>query len=115
MNSLRLAAKYCRGEALSFFLDKGGSAEGLLTVVAEFQGMSASYGEMSNCIDVLISKGADINEQDGSGDTPLHTVSYYRNDEMIRLLRSKGADPGIRNKNGLDAEDMYDRGMDDES
>lgn len=43
-------------------------------------------------------KGANINETQGSGSTPLHGASYYGNELVVQLLLQYGADTTIINK-----------------
>ncbi len=51
----------------------------------------------------LIALGAGINAQDNAGNTPLHLAVRGGSDMCIRVLRSRGADPTIRNKEGRTA------------
>lgn len=54
-------------------------------------------------IELLISKDADVNAKDITGETPLHyaTFSTLKNKkEMVELLISKGADPNAKNDRG---------------
>jgi ankyrin repeat protein len=44
--------------------------------------------------------GADINEQNCSGNTPLHYCCLYQKKSLARYLIEKGADTSIRNKEG---------------
>lgn len=56
-------------------------------------------------IEWLISQGCDVNARNANGDTPLLVASrlpYKRNGAMYRLLRH-GAEPNIRDRNGLAA------------
>lgn len=43
----------------------------------------------------LLDAGADVNEQDGRGRTPLHCAVDANSPEMIRLLLERGADPTV--------------------
>lgn len=52
---------------------------------------------------LLISNGADVNQTDDSGYTPLMWAARYNYMEISRLLVSAGARIGIKNKNDLDA------------
>ena len=53
-------------------------------------------------IDLLISKGLDINSIDNKGDTPLHTIArrFSEQKEAINFLVKKGANPNIKNYDG---------------
>ena len=44
--------------------------------------------------------GADPNQRDHNGDTPLHNTAFRGDNEMIRYLVSKGADPLVVNRKG---------------
>lgn len=46
-------------------------------------------------------RGADINGQNHTGNTPLHFAFAYGFDKLGDYLISKGADPGVRNTSGL--------------
>ncbi len=43
----------------------------------------------------LLDAGADVNEQDGRGRTPLHCAADANSPEMIQLLLERGADPTL--------------------
>jgi hypothetical protein len=45
----------------------------------------------------VLDAGADVNERDGSGNTPLHAVAYFGRDAAGRVLVERGADPLARN------------------
>ena len=49
----------------------------------------------------LIAKGADVNERNKRGATPLHMAAEYGSTDVIRILLEAGANPGARDKNGL--------------
>lgn len=48
----------------------------------------------------LLASGANVNVQDGDGDTPLHGAAQSGNVEIISLLLDKGANPNAKNKLG---------------
>lgn len=53
--------------------------------------------------DALVKAGADLNLKDPlNGNTPLHEAVISGNRYFITQLLSKGADPYVKNKNGLD-------------
>ncbi|KAI9440043.1 ankyrin [Lactarius indigo] len=63
---------------------------------------AASYGHL-DVLTYLISRGGDVNVTDEDGETPLYTVE---NIETARLLVNHGADPGLRNHEGLTPADF---------
>jgi len=58
--------------------------------------LAARNGYIDICF-YLLQKGANINETQGSGSTPLHGASYYGNDLVVQLLLQYGADTNIKN------------------
>lgn len=51
-------------------------------------------------LDLLLSRGADINAKDDSGATPLHLAALWGDPEIVRALLNKGADPHAKNSAG---------------
>ena len=45
----------------------------------------------------VLDAGADVNERDGSGNTPLHAVAFFGRDAAGRVLVERGADVLARN------------------
>jgi len=56
-----------------------------------------SYLKLKKQIDYLLDNGADINEQDIRGNTPLCLATYDGNPKIVKYLLDKGADQTIRN------------------
>lgn len=57
----------------------------------------------ANClwsIGNLLDKGADINEKDRDGLTPLHAATRFERENIVKLLLERGADPTIPSNNG---------------
>lgn len=51
-------------------------------------------------VEKLLAHGADVNAQDGDGDTALHGAAQTGNTEIMQRLLDKGADPNTKNKQG---------------
>ena len=67
--------------------------------------MAVNEGSLS-IAEILIQNGANINQKSLNGLTPLHITVITANANMVNLLLSKGADPGIKNDEGKSALDM---------
>ena len=51
-------------------------------------------------LEYLLDSGANIDDTDSFGDTPLHHAAFDGHRRIVEFLLSKGADPTIRNLNG---------------
>src|SRR5438045_8256208 len=51
-------------------------------------------------VKLVLSKGADINAADSSGQTPLYSAAWHRHTEIVQLLLSKGADINAADSSG---------------
>ena len=59
------------------------------------------YGaRIQDILELLITKGADVNARANNGSTPLHDAIMFLPEECIKYLISKGADPDIANNEG---------------
>ena len=56
----------------------------------------AARNNRTEIVNLLLSKGADVNARDNDNRTPLHWAAYYGNTEIVNLLLSKGADVNAR-------------------
>ncbi|MEN2998495.1 MAG: ankyrin repeat domain-containing protein [Brevinematia bacterium] len=67
--------------------------------------ISCVKGDSSGVIN-SIRKGADVNSRDDDGDTPLHLAVMLNNYEIVKLLVTYGANPYLRNRQGLSPIDI---------
>ena len=58
--------------------------------------IAARNGYLNIC-NYLIQKGANLNDTQSTGSTPLHAASFYRNELVVQLLLSHGADANAKN------------------
>jgi len=58
--------------------------------------LAARNGYLTIC-NYLIQKGADLNETQSTGSTPLHAASFYRNELIVQLLLNYGANAKLKN------------------
>ncbi|WP_438456515.1 ankyrin repeat domain-containing protein [Wolbachia endosymbiont of Kerria lacca] len=73
--------------------------ESKLTILHILSSMECSNSE--ECIDLLLNSGADPNEKDDTGRTPLHYATRSGHcDTIIKLLLRKGANLDIKDKKG---------------
>jgi ankyrin repeat protein len=54
-------------------------------------------------VELLVSRGADVNAKDDSGATPLYQAAAWGRLEAVDLLLQKAADKEVRNAEGLTA------------
>ena len=67
---------------------------------------SAPGTECGKKIRLLVSLGANVNWQDGGGETPLMTAALVANLEAVKTLLALGADKNLRDKGGRTAADQ---------
>lgn len=60
----------------------------------------AAFNNAVKCMQVLVDAGADVNQCNENGYTPLHYAAGLFHPEAVRILLAAGADPTVRNKNG---------------
>ena len=64
--------------------------------------VAAFYGR-KEIVELLLSKGADVNAKDSKGETALMVAAFYGRKETVELLLSKGADVNAKDNEGKTA------------
>ncbi len=113
---LTTAVMYKKPDVVRHFLHLGGNPNerGIygrpalhLAVTSHKKNMLDLDSGMKDIIDMLLSAGADINAQDSDGNTAMITAGAGGQLAVMNYLKSKGADPSIRNNAGADASGAY--------
>jgi ankyrin repeat protein/fucose 4-O-acetylase-like acetyltransferase len=68
--------------------------------------MEASWRQDRGLIEELLNKGADINQKDDDGFTPLMAVSQMRRQDLVERLAVRGADVELKNNAGITAKQI---------
>ena len=68
--------------------------------------MEASWRQDRGLIEELLNKGADVNQKDNDGFTPLMVVSRMRRQDLVERLTVRGADVDLKNNAGITAEQI---------
>ncbi|WIM67141.1 ankyrin repeat domain-containing protein [Corynebacterium breve] len=71
--------------------------------------MLASYSGQPELVKALIERGAEVNQPNGRGQTPLGGVIFKKEDAIIDLLLEAGADPHAGHPSGVEAAQMFGR------
>lgn len=106
--ALIVAAEHGKLSAVQTILKSGADAE----MVGRFKRtalLAAAIGreeQFHDVIRLLIRVGADVNAQDVSGQTALHTAAQAGDLDMVRLLMSKKAKINVKNDEGRSALDF---------
>ena len=59
-----------------------------------------------DCVEYLIQKGGNVNQQDRFGSSPLHHAAYDNNGYLIKLLSEQNADLHLQDEEGHTAQDV---------
>ena len=68
--------------------------------------MQAAHLQRVDVATVLLQSGANVNESLRNGWTALHWAAAHNDEQMLTLLIVSGADPGLKDENGLTALDV---------
>ena len=97
----------CSG-ACQFLLSNGADPnkkgiDGRFPLACPFQPDVAAVDKQIECIRLLVSAGARVNERDDSESTPLMHAVWSGNTQAVKELLRLGADPGLRDNDGKTA------------
>lgn len=115
-NVLMLACLHKNFEAANYFLNQGvdpnkggpgGVTALMLAVTTQYKQSLTIKDEIKNLIDILALKGADLNQQDGVGNTAMISAASAGHFGLMKYLEKKGADPTITNNNGTTARQAF--------
>lgn len=113
------AAACLKPGSIEFLLSKGADPNkrgngNLFPLACPFQPDVAAVDKQIECIRLLVSAGAQINERTDSGFTPLMKAAWFGNTQAAKELLKLGADPELRDNNGKTAAIVaFERGHDE--
>jgi ankyrin repeat protein len=113
------AARCLKPRLIEFLLSKGAQPNkrgdgGLFPLACPFQPNVEAVDKQIECIRLLVSAGAGINDRTDSGATPLMNAAWYGNTLAAEELLRLGADPELRDNRGRTAAMMaFERGHDE--
>ena len=90
---LHYAAEYCNIDTIEFLLSKGAdihAKEYVFGATPLYLAMwNKRWNKRGEIVKYLVSRGADVLAQDGSGNIPLHWAANYCNIDVVEFLLSK--------------------------
>lgn len=105
-NATHVAAKYNQLEALEMILEAGADPNVIGFDNTSGMQLGITHGNVE-ITKMFILSGADVNGVDILGNTALHFAAIYGRRDIARmLLRTKGMDASIKNKDGKTALDI---------
>lgn len=105
-NAIHAATKYDQLEALQYLLKAGADPNVNGSSDTSANHLSVMFGNIE-CMELLIKYGANVNAADSAGDTLLHYAAKYGRRDIARsLLRTRGIDSSLKNKDGKTALDI---------
>jgi ankyrin repeat protein len=106
--AVHLAAFFGRMDAVRLLLERGAPAgERSTNAMANMPlhaAMAGRLGAKGLCL--LLDHGAEVDAQQHGGYTVLHAASMHGDEELVRLLLERGADPLLRTDDGRTAADF---------
>jgi len=113
------AASCLKPRSIEFLLSKGADPNkkgdgGLFPLACPFQPDVAAVDKQIECIRLLVSAGARINERTDSGGTPLMKAAWFGNTQAAEELLRLGADPKLKDNRSRTAAILaFERGHDE--
>ncbi|XP_046582993.1 uncharacterized protein LOC124290327 [Haliotis rubra] len=93
----------CNGNpaVVSYLLKKGASVNQASNVTGDTPlHIAAAIWGSTECVDLLLKAGADVNVQNNTGDTPLHVPTGWGCPDCVDVLLKAGADVNVQNNTG---------------
>ena len=84
-----------------------------LLTIEEIKSRNTHEPNFLGIVELLLDRGANPDEKNYNGNTPLWQASYNGNFEIVELLLSKGANPDERNDNGITPKGIAQRSLND--
>lgn len=96
-------------------LERGGDLMAVSTNALRNQPLNAAVAgpnaeTRTDCVRLLLEAGADVNNRQERGNTPLHTSAHLGDIESVEALLAHGADTGSRSDDGKSAADYAREG-----
>lgn len=106
--ALHLAVFARQEEAARLLLDRGGDVNALSSGdIARVPPLrTAAHVRSVTMARLLLDAGADVNGQGEDGYTALHAAAFNDDEELIRLLLQRGANPAVKGAEGKQAADL---------